>query len=173
VRNREKRFSNEVECSTLSFKNGDHMKLIFLSLMLCTFLSSNSFASSSNHKMSSKDVVSKTGSRCDYTFKKYCAKVIFEKKPSRSYSSDFKIYFTDVKTKKEVMPSEDVYVYLWMKMGNGHEHGSDEVKMTKHKDHYLIKNVWFVMIGSWELYLVLKKDGKEVEKEVKKILIGQ
>jgi hypothetical protein len=71
------------------------------------------------------------------------------------------------------MPTEEVYAYLWMKMGNGHEHGSDEVKIKKNKDHYLIKNVWFVMIGQWELFVVLKKDGKESEKQVKKILIGK
>ena len=140
-------------------------------IMLCMLIITSTFASNSNHKMPTK--TTKTGTRCDFSFKKYCARVVFKKKASRSYSSDFKIYFTDIKTKKAVMPSEEVYPYLWMKMGNGHEHGSDEVKITKNKDHYLIKNVWFVMIGSWELFIVLKKDGKEVEKQVKKILIGR
>lgn len=110
---------------------------------------------------------------CDYTFTKYCVELKFTKKPSRSYDSEFKIYFKDIKTNKLVMPTEKVMSYLWMKMDNGHEHGSAPVKMTREKDHFLVKNVWFVMIGDWELFLMLKKDGKVLEKKVKKITINK
>lgn len=108
---------------------------------------------------------------CDFVFKKYCAKLKFAKKPSRSYSSDFKIYFTDLVTKKSLMPTEAVYPYLWMKMKNGHEHGSAKVEITREKDHFDVKNVWFVMIGDWKLFLTLKKDGKVLEKAVKIVKI--
>lgn len=156
-------------------------------LMLSVLFSLNAIGSNSHHKMPSKSVkVSEKksaqdqsnshgdfGKRCDYKFKKYCARVDFTKNPSRSYSSDFKIFFTDIKTKKSTMPSEEVYPYLWMKMGNGHEHGSEKVEIVKAKDHYLIKNVWFVMIGAWELYIALKKGDKEIEKVMRKVEIGK
>lgn len=110
-------------------------------------------------------VYAKKNLDCDYKFKNYCAKLKFAKKPSRSYSSDFKIYFKDLKTGKPIMPKESVYPYLWMKMKNGHEHGSAKVEIKRMKDHFDVKNVWFVMIGKWELFLTLKVDGKEIEKE--------
>ncbi len=110
---------------------------------------------------------------CDFKLKKYCAKLEFLKKPSRSYSSDFKIYFTDLKSSKKAMPTQKVFTYLWMKMKNGHEHGSDKVKITRKKDHFLVENVWFVMIGNWQLHLLLKKDGKVIDKQMKIIEIGK
>lgn len=111
--------------------------------------------------------------KCDFDFKKYCAKIDFIKKPSRSYSSDFKLTFVDKKTKKKVIPKEKVMSYLWMKMDNGHEHGSAPVKITQEKDHFLISDVWFVMIGKWELFVQLKDSGKVVEKKFKNIQIGK
>ena len=131
------------------------MKIFLLTIMLCVF--TNSYALE----------------KCDYSFKKYCAKLDFSKKPSRSYSSYFKLFFIDKKTKNKVIPSESVSAYLWMKMDSGHEHGSDKVKISKMKDHYLIKNVWFVMIGSWQLFVELDKDKKTTEKLVKNIVIGR
>ena len=55
------------------------MKLLFIVLTLC--VSNLSFAKS----------------KCDFDFKDYCGSIEFTKKPSRSYSSDFKLYFTDKK----------------------------------------------------------------------------
>jgi len=136
-------------------KTGEYMKYLLLLLTLCM----------TNLVYAEKKL------DCDYKFKKYCAKLKFDKEPSRSYSSDFKIFFKDIKSGKPVMPKEAVYPYLWMKMKNGHEHGSAKVEITREKDHFDVKNVWFVMIGNWELFLTLKKDGKILEKEVKIIEI--
>ena len=77
------------------------MKLLLIMITLC--VSNLSFAKSA----------------CDFDFKDYCATIKFSKKPSRSYSSDFKLYFTDKKTDKFVIPKEKVMSYLWMKMKNG------------------------------------------------------
>lgn len=129
------------------------MKLLLIMITLC--VSNLSFAKSA----------------CDFDFKDYCATIKFSKKPSRSYSSDFKLYFTDKKTDKFVIPKEKVMSYLWMKMKNGHEHGSSPVKITQEKDHLSVKDVWFVMIGNWELFVQLKLNGKVVEKKVKIINI--
>jgi hypothetical protein len=112
-------------------------------------------------------------SKCDIEFKDYCASVEFEKKPSRSYSSDFKLTFKDKKTKKVVIPSRNVDAYLWMKMDNGHEHGSDKVKMTKMNDHFNFTNVWFVMVGNWKLFVSLGVKGESYEKESMLVEIGK
>jgi hypothetical protein len=109
--------------------------------------------------------------KCDFDFKNYCATVKFAKTPSRSYSSDFKLTFIDKATKKAVIPKEKVMSYLWMKMKNGHEHGSSPVKITQVKDHYLVKDVWFVMIGKWELFVQLKENGMVTEKKLKIVSI--
>ena len=111
--------------------------------------------------------------KCDFDFKDYCATLKFLKSPSRSYSSDFKLFFKDKKTNKNIIPKEKVMTYLWMKMKNGHEHGSSPVKITQEKDHYLVTDVWFVMIGDWELHTLLKQDGKVLEKKVKIIKINK
>ncbi len=108
--------------------------------------------------------------KCDFDFEKYCASVEFDKKPSRSYSSDFKLTFTDKKTKKVVIPSEKVSAYLWMKMDGGHEHGSDKVEIEKKKDHFKVKNVWFVMVGNWKLFVSLSS--KEADQEKKSMIVN-
>jgi hypothetical protein len=111
--------------------------------------------------------------KCDFDFKKYCATVEFSKKPSRSYSSDFKLIFKDKKTKKVVIPSEKISSYLWMKMDGGHEHGSDKVEISKMKDHFKITNVWFVMVGNWKLFVSLSVKDAELEKKSMIVKIGK
>jgi len=128
------------------------MKLIILTLML-----SVSFL-----------LTDKAYAKCQFEFKDICAEVKFKKKPSRSYSSDFTLHFYDKKTKKLKMPNFDVHSYIWMNMGD-HSHGSSEVLIEKKKDYYLIKNVWFVMVGSWELHVSL--GDKENPSEKKKIIV--
>jgi hypothetical protein len=131
------------------------MKNILLLLTLC--VSITSFAKS----------------KCDIDLKNYCVSIEFDKKPSRSYSSDFKLTFKDKKTKKVMIPKQEVSAYLWMKMDNGHEHGSDKVKITKMKDHFKVTNVWFVMVGDWRLFVSLGVKKETLDKKAMIVKIGK
>lgn len=92
--------------------------------------------------------------------------------PGRKNSSDFKLTFTDLKSKNKKLLDQKLDVYLWMKMKNGHEHGSEKVKIAKKEDYYLISNVWFLMLGQWELHVkVLEEDEKVVDQSMMKVNI--
>lgn len=55
----------------------------------------------------------------------------------------------------------DVAVDLWMRMGNGHEHGSAPVKMTLLSgDSLLIEDAYFVMGGEWLVRVKLTIEGR-------------
>ena len=79
-----------------------------------------------------------------------CAAIEFLVKPNTKTSSDFKVRFFDSQTKK-VLPPMTKDLYLWMKMDNGHEHGSKPVKIISQADHLMVTNVFFVMVGKWQI----------------------
>jgi len=114
-------------------------------------------------------------SPCQYELKKsnYCVDIHFLKTPSRSYSSDFELRFIDKKTKKVVMPKDDLKSYLWMKMKSGKEHGSAPFKIEKLKDKYVVTNVWLVMLGDWQLHVQLVKENKVVDKLMTTICVAR
>jgi hypothetical protein len=113
--------------------------------------------------------------KCPYELGDLCAKTEYINTPTQSKSSDFKLFFYNKGSYKvPVMPTLKPHVYLWMKMKNGHEHGSDAVKIEQKKDHYLITNVWFLMKGEWELHIQLRdENGKIVHKAMRKVCIGK
>lgn len=112
---------------------------------------------------------------CDLNFSdsSVCADVEFKQKPNRKKSSDFTLTFLDAASKKPKAIDQQVHVYLWMKMKNGHEHGSEEVKIQKvGEGKYLITNVWFLMLGKWQLRAELKdKAGNVVDKASMEVLV--
>ena len=113
---------------------------------------------------------------CDIELKKIsrCASVEFIKTPNRKYSSDFKLKFFDKKNKKPQLLDNLVDAYLWMKMKGGHEHGTDKVKIKKLKDHYLVTNVWFVMLGNWQLHVkVVDKDEKVLDQGLMQVMVSR
>lgn len=108
---------------------------------------------------------------CELELKKanLCAQMKFVKDISRKHSSDFVLTFT--KDGKKVLPTQELNIFLWMKM-NGHEHGSTKVKLTKKADEYLVEDVWFLMTGLWHVNIELRQDEKVFDSVVKDICIG-
>ena len=92
--------------------------------------------------------------------KKFCSQVNFVKGISRKRDSKFNISFFDKKGRKlklDALPQ----VKLWMKMKGGHEHGSETEKIKKLKQGYLVENVWFLMLGRWELRMEIMLRGQK------------
>lgn len=115
-----------------------------------------------------------TSTACELEIKPgVCVELSFKNKPSRKASSDFTIKFIDKKTKALVMPKEEVFVYLWMKMPSGHEHGSDPVKLEKKNNIYEASNVWFLMLGNWQVHVQLREGGVVKHKTVKVICVAR
>jgi hypothetical protein len=111
---------------------------------------------------------------CDIIFKELnlCAKVKYKVKPNRKKSSDFELSFMDLKSKKTVMPKQQLLTYLWMDMKKDEAHGSDALVVDKKKDHYAVSNVWFLMEGYWQLHIQLREKGKIVAKGYKEYCIA-
>ena len=95
-----------------------------------------------------------------------CVEVEFLKPVTRKEDAKFFLRFRD-KAGKKIKPKFDIDVYLWMRMKNGHEHGSEKVKIQQQKDHYLISNVWFLMLGNWSLNIRLLEANKKVKDQGK------
>lgn len=58
-------------------------------------------------------------------------------------------------------PSEKVCAFIWMKMPDGSEHGSSPLLLEKLSETngpvYLYKEAYFIMNGTWSLYIKLIK----------------
>lgn len=97
--------------------------------------------------------------KCDgFKAKSFCYKIDFKNGIDRSNDSEFSAkIFGDIKTENFKLEK----VYLWMKMTNGNEHGSDPITY-KLKENLTVeaKNVWFMMMGDWELIFEGKNNGK-------------
>lgn len=112
-------------------------------------------------------------SRCDIQLNKMklCANVTFKISPNKKRSSDFKLEFYSPKDKKNILPKE-VHSYLWMKMDGSEGHGSDPINLTQSKSGYDATNVWFLMEGTWQLFVQIKKDNKVVDQGYKEFCIA-
>lgn len=44
-------------------------------------------------------------------------------------------------------------IFIWMKMHDGGEHGSSPVQIQKLDDHYLIDEIYFIMPGTWKVFI--------------------
>lgn len=86
-----------------------------------------------------------------------CVKVEFLKPANRKEAASFKLIFKDSKG-RAIMPKPKLEAKLWMVMKSGHGHGSEELKLEKKKDHYLVSNAWFMMLGTWSINIKLVDD---------------
>jgi hypothetical protein len=67
----------------------------------------------------------------------------------------------------EISNPSDLKVVLWMDMPGGHSHGSAPTQIqrllvngTPEPGGYLVRNMFFIMPGSWELRLNLRRKGQ-------------
>jgi len=81
-------------------------------------------------------------------------------KPIRVGRNTFKMMIADRKTGKPVGEKLAIEVIPWMPK---HEHGVAEIPVIKElaKGVYIIEGVNFSMPGDWEVYIKIKKNGKE------------
>ena len=102
---------------------------------------------------------SSISSSCQFEINKdLCINLDFKNGISRKTDSVFDIQIVDSKGQnKEV---KELGIVLWMVMKNGHEHGSDEVKIKPSGKKYSVSNVWFLMVGEWLLKVKFKHQGK-------------
>lgn len=125
-----------------------------------------------------------SASACSVEFSKLgvCAKVNFTKDIYRKTPSAFELEFVKNKQKQKINLDDRPDVKLWMVMRNGHEHGSDPVTIKKiSKAKYLVENAFFFMLGTWQVYVTAKLNGKSeksvfdvcVKKDYKKSYIGK
>jgi hypothetical protein len=124
------------------------LRIIFLSVLLMTSsVWSNSPISSSCQFELSHNV---------------CSIINFKGPIGRKADAKFGLEFVTKDGSKIKSLDQDPEVVLWMVMKNGHEHGSDKVKIEKAKTGgYAISNVWFLMLGEWQIKLKGKHQGKE------------
>lgn len=81
---------------------------------------------------------------------------------SRKQAARFDLKFFTKDGKKIDKFDQKPEVLLWMIMRNGHEHGSDPVKVTAMKSGYQVSEAKFLMLGQWQIKLKLKYQGKTV-----------
>ncbi len=81
----------------------------------------------------------------------------FNTKPKVSINSPFQLYFWDSYQDSSIGPylylNSKLCVLLWMKMPSGTEHGSSPVEVIRVDDHYEIDDVYFIMPGTWKIYI--------------------
>lgn len=99
-------------------------------------------------------------SSCQFKFDDFCLTVNFEDKISRKKSSDFTL--SVLKRGEVVKLTEAPQMKLWMRMNNGHEHGSEklEIKLQDNGD-IKVSNVWFLMRGEWQIMGSLMLESKK------------
>ncbi len=104
--------------------------------------------------------------KCNFDLTKtLCGKVEFVSGISRKKDSSFKLYiYLKDKMTKGIFLKVNPDIKLWMVMKGGHGHGSEPVQLSKVKDYYLVKNVWFLMQGQWDLKISYKHGQKMIEK---------
>ena len=96
-----------------------------------------------------------------------CAVIKFKNGVSRKNDSPFEIKF-ETKDKKLIKIEKRPEMKLWMVMKSGHGHGSDELEIIPQKNgaSYFVKNVWFMMLGQWQLKINLFHEGKSYNTEL-------
>lgn len=99
-----------------------------------------------------------------------CAKIFWRVGPALQPTDsqfDLKFWEKDVGTAEEgpyVNPGHTVYIYNWMKMPGGHEHGTSPFDIEETSEGvYRVTRVYFSMLGKWEMHLQLK-DGETILK---------
>lgn len=98
-------------------------------------------------------------SSCQFEISKdLCVNFDFKNGISRKTDSEFEIQITDKKGQNKKV--EELNIVLWMIMKNGHEHGSDTVKIKENGKKFSVSNVWFLMVGEWLLKIDFKHQGK-------------
>jgi hypothetical protein len=94
-----------------------------------------------------------------------CANIKFLSGVSRKKDSKFEVNFLSLKggsVNLEIVPK----LKLWMVMKSGHGHGSDELMIKKVGNTYHVENVWFLMMGKWEIQTEVNYIGKVMNKSI-------
>lgn len=103
-----------------------------------------------------------------------CAAISWDVMPTGETEGSFTLRFWSKATGVAADPAQTVFVKLWMKMDNGHEHGSSPVTTTKKLSspgnpipgQYQANRVFFVMAGRWQIRVQLKQGATVVEEAI-------
>ena len=95
-----------------------------------------------------------------------CAELVSTTELTRKTAASLELSFFDKKSIKPVNLDGEMKAKLWMVMKNGHEHGSEPLKIEKMKGKYSLTNAWFLMMGEWKLKLELSHNSKEYKTEI-------
>ena len=108
----------------------------------------------------SGDLYAKTNSNCQLVLNnEVCANITFKNLINRKTDAEFEIFFTD--SNGETIALDKLpQIKLWMIMKGGHGHGSDEVKIKKNGEKFHVSNVWFLMLGKWQIKISGEYKGK-------------
>lgn len=88
---------------------------------------------------------------CQFVVEKgICANLNFTDGISRKNDSSFSIEFLGP-DKKALTLKKTPEIKLWMVMKSGHGHGSEKLEIQKIDQKYMVKNVWFLMMGEWQI----------------------
>lgn len=81
----------------------------------------------------------------------------WNQKPTVSEKSSFTIKFWDKENGHFLgpysKPENPLCVFIWMIMPDGSEHGSSPVLVTENNESYFVDDLYFIMPGSWKLYI--------------------
>jgi len=92
---------------------------------------------------------------CRFPTGKYlCTELNFNNEITRNKDAAFQLAFFSKKLpQKKVLLEQKPKIYLWMVMKNGHAHGSESLQITLRKNSYQVTNVWFLMLGKWDIHI--------------------
>lgn len=116
-----------------------------------------------------------SASACALSFEKVglCASISWTQGPQTPQASEFILHFWNKKTANingpYITPPQNLSVVLWMpSMG----HGSAPVKIEKLEDGvFRVSNVYFIMLGDWEIRVFLKDTTSTVDQATDKLVL--
>jgi hypothetical protein len=125
-----------------------------------------------NYQEQKTEVIRDVLSSCDYLFKteELCLNFKWIKQPTESQFGEMEVRFTDLADERIfIHPENEFHLYLWMSsMG----HGSSPVTIEKLSEgKFLVKDVFFIMPGPWEIHFQLKEGEKVVEELIHSLTI--
>lgn len=89
-----------------------------------------------------------------------CAQIEFAKTPTSVEDASFTLTLNS----HHALDIKKLSVDLWMDMGHGHGHGSAPVSIEQTgANTYKVSNVWFVMMGEWQVKVAMETSEGLVE----------
>lgn len=107
--------------------------------------------------------------QCEFSFKteNLCSEIKWLTGPFVGKPSSFELKFFDStdKNKSAKKPKNEVNIYTWMKMNNGHDHGGPGLVINEKKNIWTVEKARFFggMSGSWWVRVELKESNKVLE----------